>query len=106
VSGLLQYAIVVYFVLWKVPRTVGGRVTPCVAWRLTNIKTPDQPISSTRHNSTTIAPIDKALEYLKSQEPGEKLSYRKVAEIFSVSDTTLRRKHKGCQGSVEAKNQA
>jgi predicted transcriptional regulator len=53
-----------------------------------------------------MAPIDEALEYLKSQEPGEKLSYRKVAEIFSISDTTLRRRHKGCQGSVEAKNQA
>ncbi|KAH8621091.1 hypothetical protein IG631_24256 [Alternaria alternata] len=59
--------------------------------------------SSTRHNSTTMDPIQEAIEYLESREAGDELSYRQVAKIFGVDRTTLSRRHKGSQGTREAK---
>jgi hypothetical protein len=50
-----------------------------------------------------MAPIDEALEYLELREPGEKFTYKDVVKIFSVSATTLSRRHKGSQGSRETK---
>ncbi|KAF1955401.1 hypothetical protein CC80DRAFT_365265, partial [Byssothecium circinans] len=49
-----------------------------------------------------MAPIDDVIEAMKSQEPGEQLSYRKYAQKFNVDRTTLARRCKGSQQSVEA----
>ena len=51
-----------------------------------------------------MAPIDDAIAYLESQEPGEQLSYEKCAARFGIVASTLRRRHKGGQGSQAAKN--
>jgi hypothetical protein len=59
--------------------------------------------SSTRHNSTTIDPIQEAIEYIESREAGDNFLYRQVAKIFGVDQTTLLRRHKGSQGTREAK---
>jgi hypothetical protein len=56
------------------------------------------PQRCTPHNSTTISPIDAAIEEIKSLAPGEKFSYRKIAEKYGVEQTTLARRH-------QAKNQ-
>jgi len=50
--------------------------------------------TSTRHNSTTIDPIQEAIEYLESHEGEEQSSYRQVAKTFGVDRTTLARKHR------------
>jgi hypothetical protein len=57
-----------------------------------------------RDNSTTMAPIDDAIEDYKSQEPGEQLSYTKVAEKHGIPRCTLARRCKGSQVSIEAHN--
>jgi hypothetical protein len=36
--------------------------------------------TTTRHNSTTIDPIQEAIEAIESREAGESFSYRKVAK--------------------------
>jgi transposase-like protein len=46
-----------------------------------------------------MASIDEAVEYLESREPGEKFTYKQVAKNFGVVASTLRRRHKGGQGS-------
>ncbi|KNG45663.1 pogo transposable [Stemphylium lycopersici] len=51
-----------------------------------------------------MAPIDDAIACLESQEPEEQLSYEKCAAKFGVVASTLRRRHKGGQGSRAAKN--
>jgi hypothetical protein len=51
-----------------------------------------------------MAPIDEAIKYLESQEPEEQSSYESVAKKFGVVASTLRRRHKGGQGSRAAKN--
>lgn len=43
-------------------------------------------------------PIDAAIEEIESLTPGDKYSYRKIAEKYSVERTTLARRH-------QAKNQ-
>ena len=48
-------------------------------------------------------PIDKAIAELKSQEPGEQLSYRKCAQKYNVDRTTLSRRYQGSQQSMEAR---
>jgi transposase len=48
-------------------------------------------------------PIDEAIRYLESREAGDNFSYRQVAKMFGVDRTTLSRRHKGVQGSREAK---
>ena len=50
-----------------------------------------------RHNSTTMEPIQEAIEYLESREAGDNFSYRQVAKIFNVDRTTLSRRHQGKQ---------
>jgi AraC-like DNA-binding protein len=59
--------------------------------------------TSTRHNSTTIDPIQEAIEYIESRKARDNFSYRQVAKIFGVNRTTLSRRHKGLQVSHEAK---
>jgi hypothetical protein len=57
-----------------------------------------------RDNSTTMAPIDDAIEDYKSQEPGEQLSYTKVAEKHGIPRCTLARRCKGSQVSMGVHN--
>jgi hypothetical protein len=57
-----------------------------------------------RDNSTTMAPIDDAIENYKSQELGEQLSYTEVAEKHGILRCTLARRCKGSQVSIEAYN--
>jgi transposase-like protein len=59
-------------------------------------------ITPTRDNSTNMNPIDKAVEEMKLQEPGENLSYKKVAKKHDVSRVTLARRCKGTQASRAA----
>ena len=59
--------------------------------------------TSTRHNATTMSPIQEAIEYLESRGPGDKFSYRKVAEKFGVNRTTLSRRHQGKQSTYATK---
>jgi hypothetical protein len=40
-----------------------------------------------------MSPIDAAIEEIKSLAPGEKFSYRKIAEKYGVERTTLARRH-------------
>ena len=42
-------------------------------------------------------PIEKAIEYLESLNPGDEFSYRKVAKRFGCNRTTLSRRHRGTQ---------
>lgn len=51
------------------------------------------PTTSTRRNSTTMDPIEEAIEYLESHEGEEQLSYRQVTKIFGVDRTTLSRRY-------------
>jgi hypothetical protein len=48
-------------------------------------------------------PIQEAIEYIESREAGDSFSYRQVLKIFGVNRTTLSRRHKGSQGTREAK---
>ncbi|OAG21081.1 hypothetical protein CC77DRAFT_849744 [Alternaria alternata] len=48
-------------------------------------------------------PIQEAIEYIESREAGDGFSYRQVSKIFGVDRTTLSRRHKGSQGTREAK---
>jgi hypothetical protein len=45
-----------------------------------NIKTIQSSEPSTRHNSTIMNPIQKAIEDIKSREDGASFSYREVAK--------------------------
>ena len=51
--------------------------------------------TSTRDNSTTMDPIQAAVEAIDSCEEGASFSYRQVAKNFNVSRATLTRRHKG-----------
>ena len=51
------------------------------------------PPTSTRDNSTTMTPIEKALAAVDAQDPKERLSYRAAAKKFSVVLSTLTRRH-------------
>ena len=42
-------------------------------------------------------PIQEAIEYIESCEPGASFSYRKVAKKFNIDRTTLSRRHQGFQ---------
>jgi hypothetical protein len=86
------------------PTTVPVREATRVAQRLTNTKIPDNPPTSARDNSTTMAPIDNAIAAIELLEPGEHYSYREVACRFTVLYTTLTRRHKGRQEPREAKD--
>ena len=56
-------------------------------------------ITSTRYNSTTMAPIDDAIADLESQEPGEKLILAEFARKWGVSRATLSRRWRRVTGS-------
>ncbi|KAJ8113922.1 hypothetical protein OPT61_g4067 [Boeremia exigua] len=60
--------------------------------------------TSTRNNSTTMAPIDEALAAIEALGPGEKLVYQKIADQYSVDRSTLARRHRRVQNSQEAKH--
>jgi hypothetical protein len=59
--------------------------------------------TSTRDNSTNMAPIDEAIAEIKSHESGEDLLYTEVAAKYNVSRTTLSRRCRGVQGSIQAR---
>jgi hypothetical protein len=52
-----------------------------------------------------MAPIDDALAFLESQEPGEQLSYQKCSVMFGVDRRTLARRHKGLTQPMTTKHQ-
>jgi hypothetical protein len=45
--------------------------------------------TSTRHNSTTMDPIQETIEAIESREAGESFSYRKVAKTSGVDRSAL-----------------
>jgi len=49
--------------------------------------------TSTRHNSTTMDPIQEAIEDTESRESRDEFSYREVAKKFDINRTTLSRRH-------------
>jgi len=50
-----------------------------------------------------MSPIDDAIEDLKSYKPGELINYSQVAAKYSVNRSTLSRRWRGLQGSVQHK---
>ena len=56
---------------------------------------------STPDNSINMAPIDDALAEIESLEPGENLSYSKIADKYGVWRSTLTRRHKAKTRSRE-----
>jgi hypothetical protein len=69
-----------------------------------NTKTPDATLFSTRDISTNMTQIDNAIAAIGASPSGDKLSYWQAAIQFKVDCSTLRRRHKEGQTSVEAKN--
>jgi hypothetical protein len=69
-----------------------------------NTKTPDATLFSTRDISTNMTEINNAIAAIRALPSGDKLSYRQAAIQFKVDRSTLRRRHKEGQTSVEAKN--
>ncbi|KAF1931003.1 uncharacterized protein M421DRAFT_364190 [Didymella exigua CBS 183.55] len=61
-------------------------------------------LSSTRHNSTTMAPINDAIAAIKALKLGEKLVYQTFANKYSVNCVTLAQRHKRVQAPLEIKN--
>jgi hypothetical protein len=57
----------------------------------TNTPTPYK----SRHNSTTMDPIEKAIEDIESRGKGASFSYREVAKRYNIDRTTLARRHRG-----------
>jgi DNA-binding transcriptional regulator YhcF (GntR family) len=69
-----------------------------------NTKTPDATLFSTRDISTNMTQINDAIAAIRVPPSGDKPSYRQAAIQFKVDRSTLRRRHKEGQTSVEAKN--
>jgi hypothetical protein len=53
-----------------------------------------------------MVPIDLALAAIELLRDGEHFTYTEIANWFNMSQTTLTRRHKGCQGSPDAKKVA
>jgi hypothetical protein len=68
--------------------------------RRTTMTRLDYP-TSTRNNSTTMAPIDKALEDVKSCKEGEQFCFTEIADKYGVDRSTLGRRWRGVTGSKE-----
>jgi hypothetical protein len=60
--------------------------------------------TSTRDSSINMNPIHEATAAIESRDLGDKLVYQEYAKYFDVDRSTLSRRHKGCQGTQEAKN--
>ena len=65
------------------------------AARTPNTKTLKHLQTSTRHNSTSMAAIDKALAAIKLRELGDKIIYQQYADKYNVSRSALSRRHRG-----------
>ena len=50
-----------------------------------------------------MSPIDDAIEDLKSQKPGESINYTQIAAKYGVDRTTLSRRWRGLQSSMQRK---
>src|SRR3954468_21353021 len=50
-----------------------------------------------------MAPIDDAIEYLKSLQPGEEINYTQIANKYRVDRSTLARRWQGKEGPIESK---
>jgi hypothetical protein len=83
--------------------TVPVRAAIGFAQRPPNNKTSDARLSSTRNNSTTMAPIDDAVAAIKLLEDGEHFMYQAIVNQFGVNRVTLSQRHWGCQHPREAK---
>jgi AraC-like DNA-binding protein len=57
--------------------------------------------TSTRHNVTNMDPIDEAVAAIESLDEGEHFTYTVMADQYGVSRTTLSRRHRQIQGSLE-----
>jgi hypothetical protein len=60
----------------------------------------DSP-TSTHNNSTTMAPIDEALEDMKSRKEGEQFCLKEIADKYGVDRSTLGRRWRGVTRSKE-----
>ena len=60
---------------------------------------------SNNYFSTNMAPIDDALESLKSLKLGEKPNLTLVADKYGCNRSTLSKRWRGIQGSVQQKNE-
>jgi transposase-like protein len=59
-------------------------------------------ITLTRDNSTTMAPIDEAIEDLKLRGPEEQYTLKEVAKKHGVNQSTLGRRWRGVTGPRDA----
>jgi hypothetical protein len=109
---VVQYSVVLTIFLVKSDReyttvlgqTVLVHVPPMSrAARRTSIDT-TYTTTSTRDSSINMNPIHEATAAIESRDPGDKLVYQEYARYFDVDRSTLSRRHKGCQGTQEAKN--
>ena len=60
--------------------------------------------TSTRHNSTTIDPIQETIKEIESCDLGEQFSYQQIAKKYSVPRTTLMRRHKHQNDDYSVRN--
>lgn len=72
--------------------------TPCAP---PNTKPRLNTTTSTDYNATAMAPIDDAIEDLKSRDPGEHFTLREIAEKYQVNRSTLGRRWRGVTASRE-----
>jgi hypothetical protein len=57
--------------------------------------------TSTRHNVANMDSIDEAIAAIESLDEGENFTYTAMADQYDVSRTTLSRRHRQIQGSLE-----
>ena len=82
-------------------------VNPCTTRARSGLEPPEHHNiaivpTSTRHNSTTMDPIQEVIEEIESCKSGAKFSTREVAKKFGVDRTRLPRRHQGQQRTNEA----
>jgi hypothetical protein len=66
-----------------------------------NIITSETVPSSMRHSSTTMDPIQKAIEDIESREEGASFTYHEVGKGLGCNRTTLSQRHQGLQRPCE-----
>ena len=57
--------------------------------------TQNHHLHTSRHNSTNMDPIQKAIEDIESRDRDTSFSYREVAKRYGISHRTLARRHQG-----------
>jgi hypothetical protein len=62
---------------------------------------PVLPQSSPRHNTTDIGAMEDALSAIESLGKGGKFTYKAIADRYGVNRSTLSRRHRGVNRSVQ-----